>query len=589
MTKPEDFYREQAAHWKTELQKLKKQARTISMLRLGVFLLIVAGAWLFWGQTLLLVGSIVGGIANFLFLVSRSGDLSKRLKYAGNQLKIQENELRALQGDYSAFQTGNEFLHDLHPYNQDIDLFGEGSLFPRIDRCETGGGRLKLANLLNSNDISNIEEKQAQVRELCDKPLWRQHFKASAGMIQTEVPSEKVLNWMKNHRPFLPSFAQRLSIIFSVFSLTLIALYALEIVPYFVLLAGFFLGLGIAGRSVKRVNRFYNEASTVKETLAQYSVLLEAIESENFESSKLKELKNLVQTDGKKASAQLKDLAKLIDYLGNRNNMLFGPIANGFFLWDLYFTSRIDHWFQTHNTVAEDWMTAIESFDALNALGNFAYNHPTYYFPEIAPDETVLKAEQLAHPLIHPSKVVPSDFEITDDQFYIVTGANMAGKSTFLRTISLSIVMSNCGMPVSARSFAYTPIPLISSMRTSDSLQNEESYFFSELKRLKYVVDTIQHRPYFIVLDEILKGTNSQDKAEGSKKFVERLLSTSSVGIIATHDLSLCDLEKSYPQIQNRYFDAEIINDELHFDYRLKMGVCQNMNASFLLKKMEII
>jgi dsDNA-specific endonuclease/ATPase MutS2 len=394
---------------------------------------------------------------------------------------------------------------------------------------------------------------------------------------------------MKKHRPFLPSYAFGLSLGYALFSLTLIVLFALEIIPSFFLLGGVMLGLTIVGRFVKRVTRFYNEASTVKEALAQYSVLLEAIESENFESSTLKALKNLVDTDGKKASAQLKELAKLIDYLGNRNNMIFGPLANGLFLWDFYFTSRIDRWFQTHNVAAEDWMRAIETFDALNSLGNFAYNQPGYCFPEIAGEGTVLKAEQLAHPLISPSKVVPSDVQITNDQFYIITGANMAGKSTFLRTISLSIVMANCGLPVSAHSFTYRPIPLISSMRTSDSLQDEASYFFAELKRLKFVVDTVQSRPYFIVLDEILKGTNSQDKAEGSKKFVERLLSTSSVGIIATHDLSLCDLEKHHPQIQNRYFDAEIINDELHFDYRLKMGVCQNMNASFLLKKMGIV
>jgi DNA mismatch repair ATPase MutS len=165
----------------------------------------------------------------------------------------------------------------------------------------------------------------------------------------------------------------------------------------------------------------------------------------------------------------------------------------------------------------------------------------------------------------------------------------MAGKSTFLRTIALSIVMSNCGLPVFASRFRYSPMKLITSMRSTDSLKDDESYFFSELKRLKYIVDIVQNEPYFIILDEILKGTNSKDKEEGSKKFVERLVNMSATGLIATHDLGLCTIESYLPQIKNYYFDAEIINDELHFDYTMKNGVCKNMNASFLLRKMNIV
>jgi DNA mismatch repair ATPase MutS len=178
---------------------------------------------------------------------------------------------------------------------------------------------------------------------------------------------------------------------------------------------------------------------------------------------------------------------------------------------------------------------------------------------------------------------------IENEQFFIVTGANMAGKSTFLRTVSLHIVMANVGLPVCAKSSQYMPVKLITSMRTSDSLTDDSSYFFSELTRLKYIVDLIQKEPYFIVLDEILKGTNSTDKAIGSRKFVEKLVASNATGIIATHDLSLCEIEKNLEDVKNYYFDAEVIDDELHFDFKLKQGICQNMNASFLLKKMDIV
>jgi len=191
--------------------------------------------------------------------------------------------------------------------------------------------------------------------------------------------------------------------------------------------------------------------------------------------------------------------------------------------------------------------------------------------------------------LLSSAKSITSDCLIDAQEFFIITGANMAGKSTFLRTLSLGIVMTNIGLPVCAKRFIYKPIKLITSIRNSDSLAEDTSYFFSELKRLKYIVEALKEEDYFVVLDEILKGTNSTDKAQGSQKFVERLIASQATGVIATHDLSLCEIESEYDEIHNYYFDAEIKNDELYFDYRLKKGICQNMNASFLLRKMEIV
>jgi len=269
--------------------------------------------------------------------------------------------------------------------------------------------------------------------------------------------------------------------------------------------------------------------------------------------------------------------------------MLFGFFANGFLLWDLQQCYKIEQWIQNNGTAVEQWFKTIAFFDAYNSLGNFSFNHPSYVFPEITSEGTILKSEGAGHSLLAPEKSILNDVTINREEFFIITGANMAGKSTFLRTVSLQIVMANVGLPVCAKKTIYSPIKLITSMRTTDSLTDDESYFFSELKRLKFVVDEIQKDHYFIVLDEILKGTNSTDKAIGSRKFVEKLVGSKSTGIIATHDLSLCEIVEELPQVKNHYFDAEIIDNELHFDYKFKNGVCKNMNASFLLKKMEII
>ena len=257
---------------------------------------------------------------------------------------------------------------------------------------------------------------------------------------------------------------------------------------------------------------------------------------------------------------------------------------------DIRNSYRVEQWIETYKDIVENWFEVVTFFDAYNSLGNYSFNHPEYVFPEIKKDQkTILNTKSLGHPLLKNEKRVNNSIVIDKEQFFIVTGANMAGKSTFLRTVSLNIVMANIGLPVCAKSCTYSPIKLITSMRTSDSLADDSSYFFSELTRLKFIVDQIQDTPYFIILDEILKGTNSTDKAIGSQKFVEKLVASNSTGIIATHDLSLCEIEKKLDEVKNFYFDAEIINDELHFDYRFKEGICKNMNASFLLKKMEII
>ena len=317
--------------------------------------------------------------------------------------------------------------------------------------------------------------------------------------------------------------------------------------------------------------------------------MLAQIESEEFTNSTLKDKQKIIQLKNKKASDIFKEFSKILDAFDQRNNVIIAVIGNGLFLWDIRNTFKIEKWISTYKNTVEEWFSVVSFFDAQNSLANFSFNKPKYIFPTISNEKSVLNSINLGHPLLDTSKRIDNDFSVNQEQFFIVTGANMAGKSTFLRTVSLAIVMSNCGLPVCTNKIKYNPIKLITSMRTSDSLNDDESYFYAELKRLKFIVNEIKNENYFIILDEILKGTNSKDKAIGSKKFVEKLNKSKSTGIIATHDVSLCDLATEYPTIENYYFDAEIINDELHFDYKMKNGVCKNMNASFLLKKMEII
>jgi DNA mismatch repair ATPase MutS len=408
-------------------------------------------------------------------------------------------------------------------------------------------------------------------------------------MVKTEIPTKKIIGFFKNYKSVFSKIALFLPISFSAISILFIVLTFFKILPFNVLVIWFFVGLIVTSLFLKKTQKLYTNASKVKDIFRQYYLVLQEIENTNFSSKILKEKQKEIQSENKKASSIFNEFSKALDAFDQRNNLLIASLGNAFFLWEIKCAIKVEKWIILYNHTVEQWLDVITFFDAKNSLANFCFNHPTYVFPEIVKDSSIINSQKLGHPLLNSKNRIDNDFEINNNSFLIVTGANMAGKSTFLRTISLSVVMANIGLPVCANSFKYKPVKLITSMRTSDSLAENESYFYSELKRLKLIVDTVKTDDYFIVLDEILKGTNSKDKASGSKKFVEKLVTLNTTGIIATHDVSLCELENDFKEIKNFFFDAKISNNELSFDYLFKKGVCENMNASFLLKKMKII
>ncbi|HEY9170115.1 MAG TPA: DNA mismatch repair protein MutS [Lutibacter sp.] len=589
MQDPLEFYIAEQERFEQVQKTLKRQLALSSSLRLIVFLMAVIGLYFLFGNVKMMISIVVIGAVLFFFMLTRHAKLQYKSDLNKALIDINKTEIKVLNRDYFSLNPGNEFINPSHPFSYDIDLFGKGSFFQYVNRTVTNEGRQEFVELLTNNDILNISKKQEGIKELSNKPTWRQQFSALASLVKVEHPAEEIVNWISNYKSVFPKFLSFLPTLFSIISLVLIVLLAMEIITDQILLIWIFIGMGISGAYGNKVNAVYKDASNTKDTFKQYHKLLHEIETTSFESQILKEKQRIIQSESQKASIIFAKFSKILDAFDQRNNLIIGSFGNVFLLRDLQQVHNVEKWINSYKTKVEDWINIIAFFDAQNSLANFAFNHPSYIFPEIKNDKNVISAQNLGHPLLKVLQRVDNDFTIENQQFFIVTGANMAGKSTFLRTVSLSIVMGNMGLPVCASAFKYAPIKLITSMRTSDSLADNESYFFSELKRLKFIVDEIKNEDYFIILDEILKGTNSTDKAIGSRKFVQKLVSSKSTGIIATHDLSLCEIEKELPEVQNYYFDAEIIDDELFFDYKLKVGVCKNMNASFLLKKMEII
>jgi hypothetical protein len=589
MKNPTDFYLQNKSELEKEASNLKKNLFNLGVFRFAVFLVTCFLVYLTLGKypDVFIIAFL--GIFLFTFLVVKFLQLKREKDIVDAKININKTEIDVLNRKFHHLDAGEEFINPAHFYSNDIDLFGIGSFFQYSNRTKTLDGKIAYSKILTDNKTNGILEKQNAIHELSEKVKWRHHFSSLASLVTVKIKTAFIVGWIGSYKSVFPSFLKTIQLTFSLISVTLLGLLFAGIIPFMAVLSWFFIGFFIAGSFLKKTSKLYEETDKVRDTFKQYHLLLNEIENETFIAKNLLDYQKIIQSENKKASQIFKEFSKILDAFDQRNNIMIAVFGNGFFLLELRNAIKVEKWINTYKHTVENWFEVVAYFDAQNSLANFKFNHPKFIFPELTADKEVIKSTKLGHPLLNVDKRVDNDFMIDDEQFFIVTGANMAGKSTFLRTVSLSIVMANCGLPVCAESFKYSPIKLITSMRTTDSLTEDESYFYSELKRLKFIVDQIESEDYFIILDEILKGTNSKDKAIGSKKFVEKLTKSKSTGIIATHDVSLCELENEFPDIKNYYFDAEIINDELNFDYTFKNGICKNMNASFLLKKMEII
>ena len=590
MQNPIHFYNEQLRLHKQEAKGIYKRMGMLSLLRLSIFVLSLFGMYLSFEnwKIAMLIGVV--GSAIFLFLLSKYTDLKAKHALHKRLISLNEDELKIASGDFYNRPSGTQFQNPKHAYSLDIDLFGRGSFFQFINRTTIKEGTDTFVQSLLANDISKIKERQEAIEELSKLQEWSQRYNVIAQGVKIEHSAKSIIKWLKAYKPFLGTTIYWLTLGFSLASLLILVLGLIEIIP--ITYAGYWLllGLAITAKYLKQINRVAQNTEKAKDTFRQYALLLEEIESQIFRSKLLIEKQQKIQSEDIKASKIFSKFSKALDALDNRNNFISAIFGNGYLLWDIMQTYHVEQWIIAHSKKVEDWFETVTFFDAYNSFGTYAFNHPGFVYPKIIDKNYTINAKAIGHPLLNPQKRIDSNLNIETQQFFIITGANMAGKSTFLRTVGLHIVMANIGLPVCAKQSWYNPIKLITSMRTTDSLTDDSSYFFSELTRLKFIVDTIQKDSnYFIILDEILKGTNSTDKAIGSKQFVERLVKLNATGVIATHDLSLTEIEKELKKVKNYYFDAQIKNHELYFDYKLKLGVCQNMNASFLLNKMGIV
>lgn len=584
-----DYYRDRRDASEDTLKGLTTKVNLLVVLRLLSFVSAITLIIVFWKFPLLSVLSGLIGVSLFGWFIKIHLKTKEEQLYWKALLSFYQNELKGEEEhDWSFSGDGMKYQIPNHDFSNDIDLFGQRSFFQRVNKTSLKGGESLLASMMLANDPSKVKLFQEVNAELRSKKVFLEKFIGYGRIHQSDISPELAKTWLSEYNRFIPNWIKVFLIIFPSISVLMIFGLATGYVSGTIFSAWLIFGLAIIGMFVKRISHFGNQISQIASTLKSYGKLLEIIEKEEFKSNLLVKLKSKIETEGANASMIINSLSRRIDLFNNRNNLLVAILGNGLLLWDLQTSFRLEKWIDEHAKEVIEWIDTIYEFDALNSLAIYANNHDKYQYPKLD-DSVNISASDLGHPLIKDGQCVLNNIDISPSSFFIITGANMAGKSTFLRTISLAILMTNLGLPVCASEIRIRPQKLITSMRSSDSLLEDESYFFAELKRLKFIIDKIEKEPYFIILDEILKGTNSKDKEEGSRKFVSRLVSLKATGIIATHDLGLCEIEKEHSEVKNFYFDAEIVDDELHFDYKMKNGVCKNMNASFLLRKMKIV
>lgn len=533
---------------------------------------------------------LVGSILVFLFLLYVNHKLVLQRDLITNLIKINKNEVAVLDHLPSFFDTGIEFLDD-HSYHADLDIFGERSLFHTLNRTATQIGKERLAGLFKSppSTVSEIKQQQASVKELSEKTLLRQHLCAIGMRSSTNPPDYSAINeWVASPNEFTGSpkiifllFLAPLLIIASVF-------YGWKIDNYWVINFAIIINMMIAGAYSKKINNIHESVSKNLKHFTDFADMFKLIEQEILTSPKLIN----IQGNASKARIQFKNLAKLGNFFDQRSNMIVGFVLNVTILYDFHCAYRLEKWKKKNKAYLPLWLNSIAEMETLSSLGTFCFNNPEYIFPQITDQQPFLRAKDLAHPLIPVEECVSNDIAMGNDQrLFIITGSNMSGKSTFLRTIGVNVLLARCGAPVCATEFECSILDIYTSLRQTDSLLDHVSLFYSELKKLKSILDGLSMNPKALVLlDEVLRGTNSDDKLHGSRELVKKLIQTGCLTILATHDIALSKMSTEYPEtIKNYCFESSLADNNLSFDYKLKNGVSQNRNATFLMKQMGII
>jgi DNA mismatch repair ATPase MutS len=592
---PDIYYTQRVATLQQQLAVLQTKKTRIAWLRFINIALLFAAIYFLWPIPWPYIsGAAILLVTVFTQLVFADINNNKAIAHCKHLIDINEGELKALAHNYYHFENGSEFIDPTHFYANDLDIFGKASLYQYINRTTSQIGGSTLAKwLLAPTGAALIEQRQTAVKELVTKPEYRQQLQAlgKEKKIQTATQT-RLQQWFAGSNNFIThKYWLAAQYVIPAIVIVFLLLNIFDVINNYARNYCLLAAAIIAGFIFKIVTPLHQQVSKIADELGVLADSIKAIEQEKFNSPLLQQLQAQFVQKNNSASAQLKELQKILERLDLRYNpVVFIPL-DIILQWDLQQAIALEKWKQRNANTVLEWFTALGKIEALNSFATVAFNNPNWCYPKLQQQHFFIEGTAIGHPLINTDKRVNNNITINDcGEVMLITGSNMAGKSTYLRSIGVNVVLAMAGAPVCAAKFSLSPVTIISSMRIADNLEESTSTFYAELKKLKTIIDKVNAgEKIFILLDEILRGTNSFDRHTGSEALIKQMIKHKAACIIATHDIELAKMQQAYPQnILNYHFDVQVSNEELYFDYVLKEGICTSLNASILMKKIGI-
>ncbi len=585
---PNEEYRARLGQRQAEAAAQEQASRRISNVRLLVAIAGVAGAFFVFGETVLSPWWLVLPAAVFAVLVVVHSRIEERLQRARRAAQLYQSGLDRMEGRWIGHgERGERFINAGHVYADDLDVFGKGGLFELLSTARTRPGEDILASwLLGPAAWDQVAARQQAVTELRSRLDLREDFAILGDTARADMNSETIAAWGEAPRVVLPSWLRPVAALLCAAVLVTFSLYMAQLTSRTPVLGALFLVLALTLAFRSKTDEIANRVEASGHDLELLSALAGRFERETFTSPCLKALSQRIQTTGLPVSAELAKLRSLVERLDWEHNIFFRPIAAAL-LWRPQVAIAVERWRARSGRSIRDWLTAIGEFEALLAISGYSFEHPADPFPEVSPEKGWFQADGLGHPLMAEENCVRNDVRLGGPlRLLVVSGSNMSGKSTLLRSVGLNTVLAWAGAPVRANRLLVSPVSLGVSIRVLDSLQDGKSRFYAEITRIKDIVDlTAGPRPVLFLMDEMLSGTNSHDRRIGAEAIVRSLVERGAIGMITTHDLALAQIADSLgPAAANVHFADTLVEGKLHFDFRLHPGVVERSNALELMR-----
>ena len=591
MVKAENYYNDNIKNSNKEIELLNKSINIIGWLRLVVVICILSLSYYMYSKIGIFyaVLSLIVGLVVFIFMANYHNKKITRRDNILIEIEFNEKGLKRFNGDYRGFEDiGDDLMKENHPFANDIDIFGKNSLFQMINTTRTKSGRQRLGEILSLDKLPTKEEiikRQEAISELAKKVDFRKKLYVNATFKKKKKGElSELLEWCDSKsKSAMPKVI--VSCLFIVVTFIMIFLCISGVFPISYLVLDFMVNFVVIKFLTKDKNEAIYLFQEVKYDVKAYSNILIAIEDEEFQSQYLNEYKKkLNNKNGSSCKEAMKKLSNLLDWIGDSAGNAYFFIFNVVLFADVFILFNLNNWKINYGKQLSEWLEVMGEFEAISSISNLCFDNEDWTFAKISEDNEI-KALDLAHPLIG-KRAVANSYELEyPKKITLITGSNMSGKSTFLRTVGVNLVLAYIGAPSRAKEFQCSIMNIYTCMRTKDNLEESISSFYAEILRIKLIIEACRSgKKVFFLLDEIFKGTNSRDRHTGATVLIKQLSQNGAIGLLSTHDLELCDLEKEMKEIENYNFREYYEDNNIKFDYKLRKGKSTTQNAVYLMK-----